>query len=176
MAEAAEKLDKQMDVSQTPDQRSLAWEASEFYHYERGAGWVLSVWLVGVLLTAGIVWYYGLTFFGVLSGLVPLVAALALTNQARLKPATIRVAIDQEGVHMKGQLYAWSELKSFWIVFSPDNQAIYLETTRRLLPIVSAQIGKTDPEAIRTLLLAHLPERTDRAEQFGDRLGRLIRF
>ncbi len=168
--------EKQMDVTPAGDQRSLAWEAPEFYHYERGAGWLVTIWVVAVILAAATVWYYKVTFFGVLSALVPPLAALALTNQSRLKPEIIRVAIDQEGIHLKGQLYAWKELKGFWLVFSADTQALYVETTRRFLPFVSVQLGKVDPEVVRALLLTHLPEHVDRNEQFGDRLGRFMKF
>lgn len=175
-SEGEQKQEKQMDVMQAGEQRSLAWEAPEFYHYERGTSWLVTIWLVAIILAAAALWYYKVTFFGVLSALVPPLAALALTNQSRLKPETIRVAIDQEGLHMKGQLYAWKELKSFWLVFSADTQALYVETTRRLLPFVSVQLGKIDPEVVRNLLLTHLPEQADRGEHFGDRLGRFMKF
>lgn len=176
MAEGGEKQEKQMDVAQTLEQRTLAWEAPEFYHYERGVGWIASVWAAGIVLSGLVLWYYKLTFFGVLSALVPILAALALTNQARLKPRMMRVVFDQEGLHVNGELYAWGELKGFWMVFTADSQALYVETTRRLFPVVSLQIGKVDPEALRSLLLAHLPEHEDRNEQFSDRLGRFMRF
>lgn len=172
----AESTDKQIDMAATADQRAIAWEAPEFYHYDRDTRWVVSVWVAGLILAGLALWVYKVTFFGVITGLVPLVAALALTSQSRLRPTIIRLTVDQEGITVNGQSYAWKELKSFWLVFSPVSQAVYVETTRRFMPILTLQLGKTDPELVRSALLAHLPERTDRAEEFGDRLGRMIRF
>lgn len=172
----AEDTEKQFDLPHGSDQRILAWEAPEFVHHEKGFGWLLSVWLIAIILAGASLWYYQVTFLGVLSVVVILAAALALSTQGRLKPEIIRITIDGQGVTMKGHLYAWGDLKSFWLVFLPTTQALYIETTHRLVPIITILLGKTDPEQVRSLLLDRLPEQSDRAEQFSDRLSRLIRF
>lgn len=154
----------------------LAWEAPEFFHRPKNLVWLVVVWTAGLFLSVLALWYYQASFFGVISALVPLAGALALTTQGRLKPELIRIVIDNDGLSIKGQAYTWDELKGFWIVYSADARILYLETVRRLLPIVSIQISKADPQAIRERLLEYLPERTDQNEDFSDRLARLLKF
>ena len=170
------KFDKTVDLPTATTGQVLAWEAPEFLHHTKGFWWMVVVWLVAFGLAGAAFWSYHLSFLGILSGLVPLAAALALTTQGRLKPETVRIVLDDSGVTIKNQLYSWSELKSFWLVFSPVSQSLYLETTRPLFSVVSVQLAKMDPDTVRTFLLNHLPEHTDRAEEFGDRLARLIKF
>lgn len=168
--------DKQLDMPTATDQRTLAWEAPEFPHEEKGFGWLVAVWLAAFVAAGFAVWYYKLSFLGIVGGLFPIAAALALTTQGRLKPQLVRISIDNQGINRAGHTYQWNELKGFWIVFSPLSQTLYLETTRRLPPIITMQLGKTDPEAVRTALLEHLPELTDQAEALNDRLARMIKF
>ena len=170
------KVDKPVDIVNPSTGQVLAWEAPEFFQHSKGFIWMVIVWLVAFALAALALWSYRLSFSGVLAGIVPLAAALALTTQGRLKPDTVRIALDDAGVTVKGQLYSWSELKSFWLVFSEISQVLYLETTRPLFSVVSIQLAKMDPDTVRTYLLNHLPERSDRAEEFGDRLARIIKF
>lgn len=168
--------ERSVDLPTETASRVLAWEAPEFTHHQKGFLWMVAVWVVAFGLVAAALWSYHFTFLGILSALVPVAAALALTTQGRLHPETVRIVLDEQGITVKGQLYTWSELKSFWLVFTPLTQTLYFETTRPLLAVVTLQLAKQDPEAVRSALLEHLPERTDRAEEFGDRLSRLIRF
>lgn len=171
-----EQSEKQLDMSQGASAKVVAWEAAEFVEHPKGAGWVLVVWLVALVFAGLALWQYQLTFLGVITTLVAVTAALALTTQGRVRPKVVRIVIDADGLAVNGQRYLWQELKSFWLVFTPLNQSFYLETTRRFLPIMPLQIGKMDPEIIRSLLLAHLPERVDRAEELGDRFARMMKF
>lgn len=168
--------EKQFDLPQPASQPILAWEAPEYRQFDKGIMWTVTLWSIAPAIAGGIIWYYGVTFFGIVSALVPLAAALALTTQGHIKPQLVRMVIDQRGVTFRGQLFAWSELKGFWLVFHEHNQALYLETTRRLFPVIGIQIGKTDPELIRTTLLKHLPEQANRKEDLSDRLAHLIKF
>ncbi|MBI4174991.1 hypothetical protein HY523_00050 [Candidatus Berkelbacteria bacterium] len=154
----------------------VAWEASEFLHREKGFGWLVIIWVVGILLATGAIIYYHWSLMGIATALVPLAGALALTTQGRIRPKTMRIAIDESGVVMGDQHLVWTELKGFWFHLTAEQQILYLETTRRLLSIVPIQLGKVDPEMVRSIFVQHLPERTDHAEELSDRLARLIRF
>lgn len=168
--------EKSVDLASSGGSNSLAWEAAEFVTHEKGWSWILYIWAAALALSALTIWLNGLNFTGVLSGAVIVLAALALSVQGRAKPKIIRVNIDQDGILAGGRVYQWEELTGFWIVYEQLNQALYLETKRKFLPVISIQLAKIDPEQVRAILLAHLPEHVDRAEEFSDRLSRIIKF
>lgn len=172
----SESTEKQLDMSPRAGARVVAWEAAEFIERPKGVGWLVGVWVLALVFVGLALWQYQLTFLGIITTLVAIAAALALTTQGRVRPKVVRIVIDADGLIVNGQRYPWQELKSFWLVFTPLNQSFYLETTRRFLPIMPLQIGEMDPEIIRSLLLAHLPERVDRAEELGDRFARMMKF
>lgn len=173
MSEGAEKS---VDLAGTPVQSVVAWEAPEFIVHAKSGLWYVYLWLGALVLAGGMVYVNGLNFAGITSASVIGLAALTLTVQGRVKPKMIRIAIDNEGVTVGGHAYLWQELTGFWIVYTEENQAVYLETNRRFLSIISLQLGKGDPEVIRTTLIARIPEHQDRAEEFTDRLTRMIKF
>lgn len=172
----AQTSDKPIDLATIAPAGVLAWEAPEFIAHERGWQWVVGIWGGALLLGGLAIWGYDLSFVGISSAIVLLLAALALTVQSRVKPKLIRITIEEDGVTIAGRPYPWEDLKGFWLVYESVNQALYIETNRRFLPILSVQLGKSDPEAIRAALLPYLAEQTDRAEEFADRLGRIIKF
>lgn len=176
LAVMADVNDKRVDLPTSGENVSLSWEAPEFVTHEKSWSWVLLVWAAALAMAALTVWLNGLNFTGILSGSVLILAALALSVQGRAKPKLLRAAISDEGVTISGRLYPWEELTGFWIIYQEANQALYLETKRRFLSIVSVQLAKADPEQVRSALLAHLPEHADRAEEFSDRLSRMIKF
>lgn len=169
-------IERQLDIPAPTESRLLAWEAPEFTQYERGSRWLIVIWVIALVLSSAALWYYHLTFFGIVSAIVPLAAAAALTGQSRVKPQMIRISLTNSGIEYQDEVYAWNQLKSFWFVARPQGLTLMIETLRRVVPFLSIEVINVDPGTIRSFLAAHLPEQFDRTEELGDRLSRFFRF
>lgn len=175
---ATRSKERQLDFSTEPGALpdTVAWESSGYQERKKKPTWHLAVWAIAALVAALVLWLYEASFQGVTTALVALAAALALTMQGRRGPKSVMVRIDPDGVVFGDQRLGWDDLKGFWLHLQTDHWVLYLESTRRWFSVLRIEMSKVDPEAVRSQLLGHLPEYTDRTEDLNDRLSRLMRF
>ncbi len=130
----------------------ISWNALEFEHKVKTNDWY---WTVGVIAVILSVWRfyvgdYVLGIFIVLSG-------LCLIMLGGHKPEQIDILIDEEGIIIGHNSYVWSNVLGYAIVSAGGKVTLILETTAKLVPIVTLDIPEgIDPEAVNTIMSSHV--------------------
>ena len=151
---------------------NISWQALEFEHHEKNGKWFLWLLIFGLALLGYAAWqkdfFMFLTFF---------LLILAIYLYARKKPKTVMIELAGRGIKLDADLYPYSTLKAFWIIYEPPQVKIVgLETTHSLNRELILQLDDMDPNTVREFLLQYLPEDLEREENYSDKLMRKLRF
>jgi hypothetical protein len=153
------------------DRVLLQWQAPEFVYYEKDTKWFVYGGLVVILLIAA---------SALLQQWLMIVVILALAavvyQHARREPRTLDYQITLLGLKLGERFHPYNELKTFWIIYNPPVSVLYVESTRRLIPLLQIQLGELDPLRVKQALQGHLPEQEKRTEDWLDSFARIIRF
>ena len=144
----------------------IRWEAPEYTHHERGAGWYVIFGIVTlVLVVAAILIIKSITF----AILVP-VMAIALFVYTQHSPELLRYTLSRKGLHINDKLYAYSQFKSFGIVDHNGTHSAVLVPRKRF------QLGQTIyfPVEVGEQLVDMLAARLPMKELEPDALDRLL--
>ena len=148
---------------------TLQWSVVEYEEKERSADWF---WALGIIIVAGSIAaiIFGDFFFAILL----VVGGACLAMFAVRKPETITYELDREGLKIKGQLYPYKNIKSFFVRVD-ENPALFIRTRRIFMPIISTVIHTVSPVQIRETMLANdVPEeemKEHASEKIMERLG-----
>ncbi len=150
--------------------RSASWKEFEFLQFEKGTWWY-TVFIIVMLVILGItLWRRNWLLAGVI-----VAGTLAIISFAKEKPAERQFRIDSSGVQVGNKKYKYEELKSFWIVGTPDGRILYLQSISRFSPPIMVNLGNNDEVRIRRILKNYLPEEV-KSEVLSDRINRWLRF
>lgn len=130
------------------------WKAPEFEVYERDRKWYL--W-VSFFLIAIIGWaiYSNSLVMAITFILIAVVGYIYIEKE----PRVIDFIITPDGISAGKEVYAFDNIRSFWIFYEPPHvKIISLKTESHLLPFVHIPIHDEDPVHIRQLLLDYIPE------------------
>lgn len=150
----------------------LRWQAPQYLAHEKTALWYGVAGFVALLL----IWY-GLATDGWTFSLAILIFAGTYYFVSHQEPPVVTVKISKLGIHIGRQMFHFSELKGFWIVYDPPSlKRLYLRSHHRLHPDVFVALENTDPAELRAILKKHLPEFHGFHEPFSDTLVRLFKL
>lgn len=148
----------------------LSWEASEFEVYQRDWKW----YAVFVLVVGGILAYFIYTQQWLLAG-VTVAMGLLLLVSGRLRPRQMSYRIDGQGVYINGKLFAFEQLKSFWLHDQDGKSYLNVISAFRLMPTLTMRINAVDKETIKSILGKFLPESGRQSEDWIDKMNRFLR-
>ena len=137
------------------DKKEIAWHAPSFY-YNPQKRYLASV-IIGLLFGA-----VAMLFFqkDMLTAVFLIMSSLVLILYANKKPELNKIIIDDYGIRVGENNFIFSELKSFWIDYSPgDSKELSLESKKWNHPYVKVSLEKQNPLEIRSWLISFLPER-----------------
>ena len=149
----------------------LSWQAPEFTKYKKGKVWFIILFLIAAGLIALALFWKSITMviLIILGSFVVLIYALK-------EPVVVKIEITPKGIKVEDRLYAFSEIKSFWIFYEPPEiKEISLYLKKPLFPNVFIPLGDLDPNQARRILLKFLPEKRHQESLF-DILARKLRF
>lgn len=149
----------------------LEWDIPEFEYKEKKNDWFWGIGLaalVGVVLSI-IAGNYLLAVFVVL-------ATVLVFVYARRQPRIMHMEISEQGIKVNDVLYPYTNLISFWIIYSENKPSLLLLRVNRLLdPMAILPIHpNVELESLREWLLVHLVEEEMQepiAHQLSDRIG-----
>ncbi len=149
----------------------LEWEAPEFRHYPKNLAWYITLILVVILLVV----YQAIQgdWFGAISLTI---IAIFVGLFARHKPGTMYVEISDKGIHMNDSFIPYTHIKHFWVVHNEDHQVLNFETTAYINHIQSIELVDQDPDEVRDILQAALPEHPEPQETLAQRIAHKFRF
>jgi len=145
----------------------VRWQAHEYIHPEKGAGWFIAFAVVVLLLIAAAVFIIQSVTFAIL---IPVMAA-ALIVYSHRPPRLIDYTLSKQGLHVNDRLYSFAEFKSFGVIHDGKEYSIMLVPTKRFRAGVSVYFPEEAGEAIVDMLGARLPMQ----ELHLDLIDRLIR-
>lgn len=132
----------------------LEWQTPEFSPLPgsvRGAGWVAFFF---VILTA-----YAVITNNPIMAFTFVLFATVIFLRMRKQPGTLSCSINASGIRFGSDWYDFENIRSFWILYEPDDRRILLETNGALAPFASIPLGDTNPTAVRELLIRFIPEK-----------------
>lgn len=148
----------------------VSWSAYEYEKRERSTGWYVGAGIIASALVAlGILSqnYFFIAFVAL--------AFVMLVVYTKRPPRELEIEIFPEGIRAGKRLYEFSQIVSFWIFEKPDFKDLSLETKQTLQPYLRLPLGDADPEEIRKILSARIPEK-EHADTFIDQLARVLGF
>lgn len=157
-----------------PDQvkipTSITWFGEVFYHNpDLKAVWIVAGFLFGLALL--------FQFFqkNLITTVFLTLLGLTLILHAKRKPRPGRVEIDSSGIKINEQLYAYKQLKSFWVDYQPNYEVreLSLQLKKWYIPYLKIQIGSQNPVHLRTFLIQFIPE-VEHEETLADAIGRRL--
>jgi hypothetical protein len=149
---------------------AFSWQASEYVHHKKGAGWYLMLFGLTAVLVVVCVWQA----WWIQIGLV-VMAAIALAVYAGKPPRTLTYELTPKGMQIEGKKYPFSQLRSFSVYEDAEWHSIDLIPTRRFAPAITVLFNSDDLDEIVGHLELHLP-RADQEPDYVDRLTRYLRF
>ncbi len=141
-------------LAMEPTLRSVAWEAPEHHHVEKGNDWffALAIIIVAFVIVAIL---FGNVLFALLIGL----AGGALAVSAAKRPSIIPYAVSIRGVKIEDQLYPFSALESYNIdEEDPRGPQLLIKSNRKIMPLMVLPIPPDHIDEIESILKEKLPE------------------
>jgi hypothetical protein len=154
------------------DQKTLSWQAPEFRHYEKNAGWYTTLVSVCVLIVG-----YFVIQKDYFAALTMAFIGAALIFFSRHVPNTVDIELTHKHVRFGNMLFPYKHIKSFWVVHNENHKTLNLETTTYLNNLLILELEDQDPEEIRMFMLQYLPEHpTYNKETFAQKLMHKLKF
>lgn len=169
------KLSQRKTSTNTPthfDNAVLEWHAPQYIQYHKGPVW----FTIFTLLIAAIGLYAIFTkdyFFAL--AMITFGIVYALTH--RKKPAIIKVKLSHYGIKIGDQIYPYSQIKAFWVIYNPPLvETLNIRLDKKIMPDVTIFASQQNPSEIREFLSGYVPEWQNRQETFSETLIRLLRL
>jgi len=136
----------------TPDE-PVHWQAHEYIHREKNAGWFVIFGIVVVVLMAIAIFLMQSLSFAIL---IP-VMALALIVYSRRPPRLLDYTLSSKGLYINDQLYPFADFKGFGVIHDGDEYSVMLIPLKRFRMGVSVYFPEEAGEAIVDMLGTRLP-------------------
>ena len=153
------------------DDSVITWEASEYIHHQKSAGWFVILVLGTLAIASGL--YFLLK--DVFSVIVLFIMAATLGIYANRPPRTLRYSLSHSGLTIDKKHFPLDEFKSFSLA---QEGAIYSATffpTRRFMVPVTVYFSQADEPKVTTVLANSLPHE-ERPPDVIDRWSSKLRF
>ena len=132
----------------------LHWKAPEFEILERDKKWYVVI--TGLLM---FVIAYALYTNSLVMAITFILIGVVGYMYINKEPRILDFIITDDGIMAGRELYAFDNLKSFWIFYEPDGmKEISLFTESYLTPYVHIPVHDQEPVKIREILLQYIPE------------------
>jgi hypothetical protein len=150
----------------------IFWEAVSVVHHEKSRLWYI---LAATFVLLAIIYFI---FTDAASGAVAVIMLAGVYFLAiNEKPRVIKVEINDLGIKVKDNFYAFSSIRFFWIIYNPPfTVTLNFATVGRIGRIITVQLGKQDPAEVRNFLRTQVPEVEGKSEGFFESVGKVLRI
>lgn len=160
-----------MDTPTSTEEALVTWSAPITPHYHRTMRWYVIAFIIIALCVT----------YGILNDSLPFAAVAILVGIVyallhRHAPPDRTITFTALGVTLKSRSLAWTELKGFWLLRTPDYTELHLIPSAPRSADLIIQTGMQNIETLRALLQTRLPELTDRKERMIDTFIRICKL
>jgi hypothetical protein len=151
--------------------RTVSWTGSEFIANHKGSKWFLSFFAV-LVAVVGLIFALTKDYVSAISVAVVGVLFAFLANR---QPRQLTYQIDNKGINMGSNFYAFDQFKSFSLAQDGAIGYINLMPMKRFMPDVSIYFPPEQEATIIEILSDHLPH-NEGDERHIDKLAKRFRF
>ena len=148
----------------------VSWEAVEYLHRDKNAGWYIGFILVVAILAVLSVLLQWWTFTALIA-----LSAIALILYSVRPPRTLQYSLTEKGLIEGNNFYSYDSFKSFGIMKDDDNYAIVLMPRKRFSPRIMVFFPEKSGEQIVDAFGARLPMEEVKLD-YLDRIVKLLRI
>jgi len=149
----------------------ISWHAPEYRHYEKNAGWYVTLISIVVLIIGFFVIQKDI-FAAITTGLL----GVLVVGFSRQKPEVIPMELDHKSVKMGKIELPYKQIRHFWVVHNEKHKTVNLETTTLVNNMVVLELEDQDPETVRQFLAQHLPEHEETDATFVQKITHWLKF
>jgi len=153
------------------NQNSISWQAHEFRHYPKNAGWYMALIAIGIMI---------ITFFIIQKDIFAAVSLAIITVLtlffAKQEPEVITIELNTKGIKFGSLSIPYKQAKHFWLVDNDKHKTINIHTTALLNNMLILQLENQDPEEARDFLASHIPEHTETEETLAQKIMHTFKF
>lgn len=161
------------DQTQPHGKILASWTFPEYIRHAYSRRWymITGTIVIGSFILAAV---YANPLFAVI---IMMIVAIYILRSRRT-PATITLAITEDGIQLGSTFYAYEALKSFWIVYlPPDVKRLYFTFANSVSPNLSVPLEDQNPVRVRELLAKNIIEDLEQHnESFSDAFQRLLKL
>lgn len=154
------------------NQKPLSWQAWEFKHYPKNAGWYITFISITVLVLAFFIIVENDIFAAVS---LAIIAALVL-GFSRQKPQRVDIELTSRGVNFGNLFYPHKQIKHFWVVNNDRHRTVNFHTSAFVNNILVVELEDQDPDEVRDFLIRHLPEHPETEETTSQKIMHRFKF
>ena len=154
------------------DQKTILWKAPEYKHYEKTAGWYVTLISIAVLISSFFVIVQKDLFAGICFGIITCLIIFFST----IKPQEIEIELGEKSVKLGNLHFPYKQIKHFWIVDNEKHKTLNLHINTYINNILILELGGQDSDKIRNFLLDYIPEHTDTNETFAQKIIHFFKF
>jgi hypothetical protein len=160
-----------MMQNQPSNLQTISWQALEFKPHNKNPVWFICF---GILSASLILYgFYSGNLLTVATFLIISIIALFFALQ---NPQPVTCQLKSTGIVVNRTFYPYRNIRKFWIIYGPQNKTLNFETVAYLNSLISLQLGKQDPLAVKEYLKQYLQEDLDQQETLTDIIGRKLKF
>jgi hypothetical protein len=134
--------------------RSVAWEAPEHYHNQKGGDWFLALAILTIAVVIAALLFANF-LFALLIGLAGGAVALVSSRPPRIIPFEVSV----RGIRIADELYPFTTLRSYYLdEDDPRGPQLLVMSAARFMPLLVLPIPEEYIDHIEEILESRLPE------------------
>jgi hypothetical protein len=150
----------------------LSWSGETFDYVHKGLAW----YLVAGLIVLSIIGYLAWQQNWYLIGITVVISAVLFWYVSTARPETVTYAITPFGVQVGEKFYPFTDIHSYWIIYTPAVQKLNIIFNKKYLPALVIDVSKADPNKIKVLLSNRIPEQPNRSENLLDKILRALKI
>lgn len=152
--------------------KTISWQAPEYKHYEKTAGWYVTLISI-VILIDGFFIFIENDYFAAIT--ILLLAGLVIFF-AKQTPGEVEIELGTKSVRFGDLHFPYKQIRHFWVVHNHRHKAVNLVTTTYINNIIVLELADQDPDIVREFLLQHLPEHETTQETFVQKVMHWFKF
>ena len=167
------KVDFKNKPNEEQENRQLSFKAMEREHYHKTTEWYIVATLLTMITVSYFIWNGSFT-----SAIVFVLILSVMFLFGNHPPRIIEIHITDNGIYIDSTYYRFKDINCFWIVNNKKTNihALYLETGKKILRIISIQLHDIDDDLIRNVLNGHLDEDLSREEPTHSKTRRILKI
>jgi len=170
-----------MDKNGNKD-NALSWSALEYEERERSRDWF---WALGIIVVTSSV--ASIIFNNYFLAVLLILSGILLGFFAIKKPEMITYELNNKGLKVKGRLYPYENMKSFWVqseMMQNANQStllsikpiLFIKTSREFMPILEIPFEEELAQDIHTNMLAQEIKEEEMREHPSEKIMAALGF